>query len=204
MDNTTKNKKSQTKLTYSDIEPIVEYLVKVKSHNHTFDCWTADDIGQEIRLICLKALTHFDVDRVEPTKWKNYFGRCVDNALFNLKRDNYIRFQTPCNSDCELLHSDDEELEKICKKWINHQVKIAKQKNIKHPVNIDIVGDVRDYRFEKQLEVEDTKKYLLKNIEPSLRRNLKIIMDGNGKSVPKSERIKIQANVKILLEEQMP
>ena len=197
---TTTPRSNPKHLTYSEIEPIVEYLVKVKSNNYTFDCWTTDDIGQEIRMICFKAMTHFDSERVLPDKWKNFFGRCVDNALKNLKRDRYIRYQTPCDSECELLHSNDDELNKICKKWLKHQENINRKKSIRHPVSIDLVGDIRDVKFEKKVEVEDTKTYLLSKIEAYLRPGLVQILNGNKKKVPVRDRRKIQISVRTLLE----
>ncbi len=99
MTTTTKKKEqeSQSNLTYEDIEPIVEYLVRVKAPTYTFDCWDIEDIAQEIRIICLyHALPKYDASKSKDKKQLiNYFGRCVDNRLKNLKRDKYIRFTPP-------------------------------------------------------------------------------------------------------------
>jgi len=196
--NSQNNKKS---LTYKDIESIVEYLVKVKSHDNTFDCFGTDDIGQEIRLICFKALNHFDFDKVKEDKLVNYFGKCVDNRLHNLRRDRYIRFSSPCNSDCDMLHGGekDAELNQMCKKWLKHQDRIAKQKIIKNPVSIELVGELRDNKFEKLIEAEDIKRFLVDNIEDNLRPGLVKILTGNSKKVPIRYRREIQASVKLIM-----
>lgn len=185
---------------YKDIESIVEYLVKVKSRDYTFDCFEANDIGQEIRLICFKALNHFDFAKVKEDKLVNFFGKCVDNRLRNLKRDRYIRFSSPCNSDCDMLHGEkDSELNQVCKKWLRHQERIEKQKVIKNPVSIELVGELKDNGFEKYIEAEDIKRFLIDNIEDSLRPGLIKILTGNSKKVPIKYRREIQASVKIIM-----
>lgn len=202
--NTKKTKTSNqeiNKLSYDDISDIVEYLVKTKCRTYAFDCYSPEDIAQEIRLICFKVLTHFDADKVEEAKRVNFFGRCVDNALKNLKRDKYIRYSSPCDGDCELLHGNDAELSKVCKKWLKHQDKIQRKKNIKHPISIELLGDIRDTQFEKIIETEDMKRYLIDKIDDSLRPALMHILNGNKKNVSVRERRRVQGFVKrILLE----
>jgi len=175
--------------------------VRVKSRDYTFDCFEADDIGQEIRIICFKALNHFNFEKVKEDKLVNFFGKCVDNRLRNLKRDRYIRFSSPCNSDCDMLHGgeEDAELSKICKRWLRHQDRIAKKKLIKNPVSIELVGELRDNGFEKSIEAEDIKRFLIDNIEDRLRPGLIKILTGNSKKVSIRYRREIQASVKIIM-----
>lgn len=195
----TNKKKSIDKLTYDDIEDIVEYLVSTKAWNNTFDCWSVDDIAQEIRIICFKALTHFDSNKVKDGKHVNFFGRCVDNALMNLKRDNYVRYKKTCDGECELLHGNDAELSKVCNKWMQEQEKIKIKLSIRHPIDIDVVGDIRDSDFEEMIEVKDIKQYLLKNIDESLKPALMNILGGNKRGVDSKDRRKIQLFVKRML-----
>ncbi len=196
-----KDKKSKKNLTYKDIEIIVEYLVKVKSRDNTFDCFEPADIGQEIRIICFKALDHFDFEKVKENKLVNFFGRCVDNRLRNLKRDRYIRFASPCNSDCDMLHSgdDNQDMSQVCKRWLRHQERIEIQKVIKNPVSIELVGDLRDNKFEKTIEAEDIKRFLIDNIEDRLRPGLVKILTGTPKMVPIKYRREIQASVRLIM-----
>lgn len=190
----------EKKLTYSDIEHIVEYLVGVKSHMYTFDCYSSEDIGQEIRIICLRAIEHFDFERVQPDKWANFFGRCVDNALKNLKRDNYIRFQSPCKSDCKFLHGPSDQLSKVCRKWLKHQNTVGRKKNVKNPLNIDNVGDVQDNAFEQNIIADDIKCYLVDTIDDDLRPALIRLLNGD-RSINAKERKKIQTFVKEAMED---
>lgn len=203
MPNSKKRGRTSKSLEYQDIEPIVEYLVKVKAPTYVFDCYSIDDIGQEIRLICFKALTHFDMSRTKQDKLVNYFGRCVDNALKNLKRDNYIRFSSPCKSDCEFLHSDtDDDLSRLCKKWTKFQKGLQAQKNIKHPVSIDNTDiNLKDSKFEESLEIEDIKKYLIDRIEDRLKPSLINLFYGNIEDVSLRDRREIQISIKNILKD---
>lgn len=148
-------------LSYSDIEDIVEYLVKTKSRTYSFDCYTEEDIGQEIRIICFRALDHFDINRVKEDKWQNFFGRCVDNALKNLKRDNYLRTSPPCKGDCGFLHGDQfiNEAGRICKRWLRFRNNLHRKIKVRHPIPIEVIGDnVKDSNHEKEIESRDLEK----------------------------------------------
>ena len=192
-------KKKQKKPTYNDIEHIVEYLVKVKSEKYTFDNYAKEDIGQEIRIICLKVLGHFDFEKVKEDKWVNFFGRCVDNALINLKRDKYIRPKATCNKECAFLHENDDDISKVCKRWINHQANNDKKRKIKHPVSIELVGDITYNHFENGIIAEDIKRFIIDNIEDNLRPTLMQILNGAGKKVSQKSLEKVQLSVKEIL-----
>lgn len=200
----TKNQKNNN-ITYNDISEIVEYLVKVKSSNYTFDCFAIDDIGQEIRLICFKALSHFDVSKVAKEKWVNFFGRCIDNGLKNLKRDNYARFVPPCNGDCQLLHGDEylnNELGTVCKKWARFKRNLKRKLSIRNPVNIDNVQekDIECDSFESNMEAADLFLYLMNNLDDELKEKLILIVNGKKKMVSKQDRKKIDEALKGVLD----
>lgn len=191
-------------LTYDDIAEIVEYLVRTKCYQNTFDCYDSEDISQEIRLICLKALEHFDVSRVK-MKLVNFFGRCVDNALKNLKRDNYIRYNAPCDQDCSYLHGDeyiDGDLAKVCRRWIKYRHNIQNKINIKHPVSVETVSETLSApNFEHEVETRDLRDYLLSRIDEDLRPYFVNILEGDRRDVPAKYRHKIQRFIKKLMKE---
>ena len=197
---------NKTILTYKDIEPIVEYLVKVKARDNTFDCWDADDVAQEIRIICLNAIPHFDSEKVDDYKGVvNYFGRCVDNRLRNLKRDNYIRFCPPFSKEKVKELEDNpgnapQEYEKLEKFKEGLEV----QKKIKHPANIEVVGEHNGgvgAPVEEEVAARDTRRYLLENIEENLRPALITLLLGDKRKVNIRIRKRIQASVRDILEE---
>jgi hypothetical protein len=163
----------KTKITYKDVEHIVEYLVKVKSDQNSFDCYTSDDIGQEIRLICFRALEHFDLSRVKEEKLVNFFGRCVDNAIKNLKRDKYIRYSGPCTGECKFLHSDDTiDLQNVCKRWLRFKKGIQVKLNIRHPLNIDDLP-IHDDDVDESVDWQDYKHYLINCVPDNLKKPLR-------------------------------
>jgi len=120
-------------------------LVKVKAHKETFDCWETEDIAQEIRIICVKALPKFNADRASDVKGVvNYFGTCVDNRLRNVKRDNYIRFTPPFPKETiRQVKENPEQNPELYNKLVKFDQKLVSQKKIKHPVTFKIMGGHR-------------------------------------------------------------
>jgi len=193
----------KVKISYDDIVDIVEYLVRTKSYSYSFGCWTPEDIGQEIRIICFKAIEHFDSTRVEPDRWKNFFGRCVDNSLKNLKRDNYLRTSPPVRIDFNSM-TPEEMLEfkktQDYSRWLKFQANLKRKLKILHPISIGVLGDtIKHARFEEELEYKDLEKYVVDSIADELKGSLRKMLDGQIKSVSKRDKRKIQLFVKRLL-----
>jgi len=193
----------KTRIEYSDITDIVEYLVRTKSHSYAFGCWAPDDIAQEIRLICFKAIEHFDSTRVKADRWKNFFGRCVDNGLKNLKRDNYLRTSPPVRVNLDgMTPAEMLEFKKTqdYARWQKFQANLQRKLRILHPIPIDMLGDtIKHARFEEELEYKDLEKYVVDSISPDLKESLCKMLKGQGKKVPKKDKRKIQSFVKKLL-----
>lgn len=178
----------QDGISYDEIEKVVEQLVRVKSHQSVFDCWEIDDIAQEIRIICLNALKHYDGARVIDGKLINYFGRCVDYRLQNLKRDKYIRFTSYFTKD-QIAFAESNPESDLGQKYAKFKESINRRKKVKHPVPIDSVGE-NHFKFTcvEDVEVNDLRNYLVNNIPERLRGALISMMDGDTKSVEPSLR----------------
>ena len=83
------------KLTYRDIEPIVEYVAAVKCAKFgTIGIYNREDVAQEIRAKCYKILERFDPK--EGTAF-NFFGSCADNLLRDLRRKHTLRKTNVCS-----------------------------------------------------------------------------------------------------------
>lgn len=203
----TKTTKTKTKIpshniTYQDIEHIVEYLVKTKRRNYSFDCYEPDDIAQEIRLVCFNKLPKLDVTQ-PPEKWVNFFGRCVDNALKNLKRDKYVRAAFSEKKAYHALEKEDksEAAQTLRAKWDRHQKNIKKKLAIKHAVPIDGLGDlIRNDKFEREMEYKDLERYLFEKVPDELLVPLKLMLSGRIKKVTRKEKRRVQAFVKKTLD----
>lgn len=194
---------SKRRIKYEDIEDIVEYLVRTKSYSYSFGSWAPEDIGQEIRLICFQKIEHFDPTRVEEDRWKNFFGRCVDNALKNLKRDNYLRTSPPVRVDLRGM-TPEEVLEfkktEDYSRWKKFQVNLQRKLRILHPIPIDVLGDtIKHNKLEAELEYKDLEKFVVDSIGFHLKKPLQMMLDGKSESVSKKDKRKVQAFVKKLM-----
>lgn len=185
----------QNNIKYSDIADIVENLVKLKASSYRFDHFDTDDVAQEIRIICLKALNHFEVDKIDKDKWANFFGRCVDNGLKNLKRDNYVRFTPSCTGECNLLHGDEfinSELDGICKKWVKFKINLKKKLNIKHPVKSDaVLQKIPNKNFEAEIDNKEYIQYVLAPLDDKLKKKITDILAGNKRGLSSQDIKKI-------------
>lgn len=200
----TKTTTSPHGLSYEDIHDIVEYLVRTKSQGYTFDCYARADIAQEIRIICFKALDKLDLERVKDGKLQNFFGRCVDNGLKNLKRDNYIRTSSPYKKRFEQLDDDDEseEAEEVREKYGRHQKRIKRRLAIKHAIPLDSLGDlINNDRFQREMEYKDLERYLLEKANDDIMVPLKLILSGRTGEVTRRERRRVQQFVKKALDQ---
>jgi len=120
-------------LVYSDIEPIVEYIAAVKSKQFgSIGVYAIDDVAQEIRLKCSKIIAKF---RPGTHSAFNFFGRCVDNCLRDLRRRHTLRRTNVCarcvfyrNGEC-FLHGED--LEK-CDRYKDYLENKRKKEGIAH------------------------------------------------------------------------
>jgi len=141
---------------------------------------------------------------VKEDKWQNFFGRCVDNGLKNLKRDNYIRPTPPCKGDCGLLHGEKEDeqlLGKVCKKYLRHQNNTRRKIKILHPVPIEVIGDnIKDFGIEKDLEIRDLQEHLLEKIPEKYKEPLIKMLNGQDKEVSKKDKQKVREYVNKILD----
>jgi len=72
---------------YEVLHDDIERLVSMKSGMYTIPGYDREDVAQEIRMMCLKALERYEPEKNHSTPF-NYLARCVDNRLRNLLRDN--------------------------------------------------------------------------------------------------------------------
>jgi len=195
--------KKRGSLSYDDIQPIVEYLVRTKSRSYMFDTYSQDDIAQEIRIICLNTLPKVDLDRVKDGKLQNFFGRCVDNGLKNLKRDNYVRVSSPYKKKFEQLDENDKspEAEEIRAKYARHQKNIKTKLSIRHASPIDGMGEIlNNERFQLEMEYKDLERFLFEKATDDVIVPLKLILSGRNKEVTRNEKKRVQKFVKKVLE----
>lgn len=74
-------------ITYNELHEDIERLVSMKAGLYVIPGYDREDVGQEIRMTCAKALNRYDPDKNNSTAF-HFLARCVDNRLKNLLRDN--------------------------------------------------------------------------------------------------------------------
>jgi DNA-directed RNA polymerase specialized sigma24 family protein len=80
--------------TEAEVLAIIERVALHHAPSYTFGSYERDDIAQEARIICLKAL---DVRQYDPARpLENYLHVCVQKRLLNLFRDECHRNDPPC------------------------------------------------------------------------------------------------------------
>lgn len=190
-------------LSYEDIQPIVEYLIRAKASSYSFDVYGSDDIAQEIRIICMNALPKLDVERVKEGKLQNFFGRCVDNGLKNLKRDKYIRVSAYSKAYKELDVDDrSEKAQDIRRRYENDQRKIKNRLAIRHTAQIDELSELlKNEQHEEEMEYKDLEKHLIELAPDDIIVPLKLMLSGRIKQVTRNEKKRVQKFVKKILDE---
>jgi len=169
------------KVSYGDIEHVVEYLVAAKSSANVFYGWTRDDVAQEIRIICLNAIKHFDPEKAKTEKQiLNFFGRSVDNRLKNLKRDNYIKYD---NTGCE-------EKQKL----------VERRLNIRHALPLDTITDVAMGKSETfdECEYRDLLLFVYEKLDSKNKKIFNKMLSG-AKNVTQKQRASIRDAVSSIL-----
>jgi hypothetical protein len=82
-----------------EAQRIVEDLVRIKSYKFAKRYLGPDDIAQEIRIKCWKALPTFDKEKGQSLK--TYLNVVTENHLRNLMRDKFATFNPPCKKKCD-------------------------------------------------------------------------------------------------------
>ena len=71
-------------LLYEDVAEDIERLVSMKVNLYMIPGFDREDVAQEIRMVCVKAIAKYDASKTP----FHFLARCADNRLRNLVRDN--------------------------------------------------------------------------------------------------------------------
>jgi hypothetical protein len=135
----------------------IEVIVKGLAHKFKFGYHETDDMAQEARYECIKAL-----DKYEPEKGKleTFLWTHTKNRLSNLKRNKYERYDKPCLNcplnayDPDCLKSDNEctayDDKNDCKPYYNWLNRNSAKKNIMSPIGIGQVKDENESNMRQE------------------------------------------------------
>jgi hypothetical protein len=149
-------------LTYDDIVPIVELIIRGKVGKlGTIGVYDFDDIAQEIRAKCAKIIACFDPDK---STAYNFFGYCADNFIKDLIRKHTLRDGSVCNScvynngqNCRLY----KELGKCCRYQNYLEQKRKKERVCLMRSNPNFSWGT----YDKGIAARDTESFYLSNIK---------------------------------------
>ncbi|MBW2559113.1 MAG: hypothetical protein JRD69_09845 [Deltaproteobacteria bacterium] len=168
--------------TYNDLADDIERIVSMKWRKIHIPGFEDDDIKQEIRIICLKALAVYDPAKNHSTPF-HYLARCVDNRLINLVRDNGIRLTRK-----QIENADTKAINKADRKR-----RLFYPYSLGHDIPEDALGEINESAG--YAEFHDN---VISALPPELVKFYCVLVDNGPNSIPKDKYRKIRGIVKEL------
>lgn len=128
---------SGTLATEPEISGVIEVIAIQESRMASRSRMEIDDLQQEIRLACVKALNKFDPSRIGPSPYA-FLRRCAKNHLFNLNRGTFVPNNPPCVR-CSLWDSGNRTCsvaEEGCTKIVEYRKNMAAKAALKFPEHL--------------------------------------------------------------------
>lgn len=183
-------------LTYEDVTHIVEALVNTEGRRYPIPDRDHEDIAQDIRLECLRLLTHYDPTRIGPSPYK-YFQTCIRNFLYNLRRGIWVPNNPPC-ARCPLWDKVGRKctIEEVgCEKIVQYRANMARKANLKTPSLID--DDVLDNVHEQEIDSVLLDHSIIEALPPKLLPFYEKLK--NGEKIPPRMKKNIREIVLIII-----
>lgn len=154
-------------ISYASLSEDIERLVYMKAGMYSIPGYDRDDVGQEIRFTCHKAIEKYDPTKNNSTPF-HFLARCVDNRLRNLLRDNgYIVAKNKRNDQKAIERAESKKrLENAAPLNEEHRDSIPTSYFGRTPYEL----------------IEEIEKYL---DSPELIRSLHILINNGPPSIPK-------------------
>lgn len=193
-------------MTEAEVVTIINKIVYKLAYKFKFGYHDINDMKQQGRLLALEALESNKYDGKRPLE--NFLWTHVHNRLFNYKRDNFERPDTPCdacdnniNGECVKYTSKDYCL--IYEKWLNRN--LAKR-NLMIPLGLFGIDDEHESTMRCGDDIVDKLIYnefvdLVEGKLPVVFRKDWILCKA-GVHIPKNKRIKLQEIIFKILEEE--
>lgn len=194
--------------TEKEVLTILNAVVFKLARQFKFGYYDVEDMEQEGRMEALKAL-----HRWTPSKGslKTFLWTCVHNHLYNLKRNQFARPDKPCLKcpfnayvpETEGCTKYDDLME--CSLYNGWLTRNSAKKNLMRPVNIEGVSDERESNMTSlsseivDLGLKELVDLIDNNIPIEHRHNW--LRMRNGVKLPKNQRVKLQAEIQIILKE---
>lgn len=186
-------------LEYSSVSGMIEAIVFTEGKKYPHPGVEFEDIAQEIRFACVKALQSFDPSRIGPFPYK-FLQRCVKNYIYNLNRGTLVPNNPPCNR-CEFWNK----LNKTCKinevgcdKIVEFRKRMATKASLKTPNVLDEKFDASSNRYEN-VEVFILDASIRESLPGSLLLAYQKIVSGYSSEVSTKDKNRIRKIVKHII-----
>jgi len=155
-------------LLYEDVAEDIERLVSMKVNLYMIPGFDREDVAQEIRMVCVKAIAKYDASKNHSTPF-HFLARCADNRLRNLVRDNAATL--PKNKI-----GDKRAMERVRKKKALHSAL-----SVGHDIPEDAIGD-----YTEASTASDLKESVELNLPKDVRPSFCLLVKSGPPSIPKS------------------
>jgi len=187
-------------LSESDVLAAIESVVRVLAPQFTFGPFDKDDIGQEIRVMCLDALPRYkpEVGPLQNFLFSHSKLRCI-----NFKRDHHRRADAPCRSchNGQPCGPDGE----VCKKYATWRDIQDRKAAIRNPTGFDDTAGEAEWHARDKSDVEGDvqTRELLRLIDARLPIDLRAdyLRLRAGKAIGKAKKQAVEAAVREILGE---
>jgi len=192
-------------MTEDEVVRIINKIVNRLAYKFKFGYHDIDDMKQQGRLLAIEALASDKYDGKRPLE--NFLWTHVHNRLFNFKRDNFERPDTPCDT-CDKIKED------VCTKYkninecplyMNWIKRNEAKKNLMKPIELSGVDDENETSMKKIDDITNT--LIHKEIVDLIDKQLPIILRRDwllcckDVRIPKAHKLKLQEAILHILKE---
>lgn len=157
-----------SELKYEDVADDIERLVSMKVNLYQIPGFDRDDIAQEIRMVCVKAISKWDAAKNNSTAF-HFLARCADNRLRNLVRDNAATLPKSKKNDRKAQ-------ERVAQKRALHSAL-----SVGHDIPEDSLGD-----YAESHDAEDLKESVELNLPEEIRPSFQLLIKSGPPAIPKT------------------
>jgi RNA polymerase sigma factor (sigma-70 family) len=192
-----------TEQEYLEVQNIVEDLVRIKSRKFAKRYLSHEDIAQEIRIKCWKAIPTFDTEKGQSLK--TYLNVVTENVLRNLMRDKFATFSPPCKKRCDHYDAAGRPTDKahLCPTFKRYFAAYKKKCAVRMPASVDSAfkssaeGMPCNHDYLAQLELDISIRTALKAVHPRLVEFYEELI--SGQKIPHKIKVQIQSIVRGVL-----
>lgn len=183
--------------TEADVLRTLDKVASVLSHKYSFGSFTPADTAQQARLFGLEALAKYDPDR----PLENFLMVHCKNRLFNVKRDQHWRCESPCKRCIDGDYCTGTDVP--CKRFANWNSRNRAKASLS---NTGAGGLSPEAFIENDPSENAAVAELLAKVDRELDEELRADWQRmrEGEEVPKRIRARLEAEIKMILGADLP